>query len=309
MVRYLSNDLYQISFSLPEELQLIDEDIKLKQRLLEMIFKAHSGHPGGSFSCTQILISLYEKVLLNVTPDGVDSRRDRFILSKGHAAPALYAILAKKKIIPETELPTFRQFHSKLQGHPKRNPSYGIDVSTGSLGMGASMAVGMALAFKSDRKTNRVYALLGDGECNEGVVWETAMAASHFRLDNLVFIIDRNGLQLDGSTEKIMGLEPLGAKWEAFGWHVIEIDGTSFRELLMAFETAKQMKGRPVVIISYMIKGQGVSFMQHIKDFHGKAPNLKEFEQALIELREYGESMKIRAKLNRKDEFNQRDDL
>jgi transketolase len=287
MVRYQLSELIPIELSPADELALIDRDIALKRMILTMITRVKSGHPGGSLSCTQILLCLYRRILHHDPLHPEDPQRDRLILSKGHAAPALYAILAQEGYFSSAILDRFREFGSPLQGHPKRHSVPGIEISTGSLGMGAAMAVGIALGAKLDKASYRIYAILGDGECNEGVIWETAMAATHYSLDNLVFIIDRNAVQLDGPTEKIMNIEPLVAKWDAFGWNVIEIDGTSFRELLMALETTKQLKGRPTVIVAYTIKGQGVSFMQHLKEFHGKAPTPKEFEIALKDLEDF----------------------
>jgi transketolase len=210
--------------------------------------------------------------------------RDIFILSKGHAAPALYAVLSNFGFIKRQDLFTLRQFGSKLQGHPVKNPEFGIEISTGSLGMGLSIGVGSALAAKLDSSDKTIYVLLGDGELNEGAIWEAAMSASHYKLDNLIAIVDRNGLQIDGSTEEIMALEPLGDKWKAFGWEVIEIDGSNLIELFQGFERAKSVIGKPKVIISYLIKGSDVSFMQHTREFHGRAPNKEEYEIALKEL-------------------------
>ena len=231
MVRFQPNELYRVALTAEEEVELIHYDIMLKRTILQMIYTANSGHPGGSLSCSQILTSLYRKVLHQSAQDPENPLRDRFILSKGHAAPALYAILTKEGYLTEAQLTTFRQFGSPLQGHPKRNVKLGIEASTGSLGMGATMAVGCALTAKLDQHRWYTYCLLGDGECDEGVVWEAAMAAAHYALDNLVYIIDRNAIQLDGATEKTLSIEPFAAKWEAFGWHVIEVDGTSLREL------------------------------------------------------------------------------
>lgn len=210
--------------------------------------------------------------------------RDYFILSKGHAAPALYAVLSKIGYVQSDELKTLRKFGSRLQGHPVKNAEMGIEVSTGSLGMGLSIGLGCALSFKLMEEGNKVYVLLGDGELNEGVVWEAAMAASHYKTENLIAVIDRNGIQSDGSTEEIMALEPLGEKWRTFGWNVIEVDGSNIREILNAFEKAKRNIGRPSVIISYLIKGADISFMQHTRKFHGRPPNQEEYDQALKEL-------------------------
>jgi transketolase len=266
---------------------LIEESIKLKKKILAMITKAKSGHPGGSLSSTEILISLYKKILNHNPQNPLDPNRDRFILSKGHCAPALYAILSAEGYFPEEWLDNLRKFKSPLQGHPKKDLVPGVEISTGSLGMGLAAGVGMAMAARIDKNPSTTYILLGDGECNEGSIWESAMAAAHYNLDQLIVIVDRNGIQLDGTTEKIMSIEPLCAKWESFGWNVIEIDGTSIRELIMALSTAKELKGKPVVIIAYMIKGQGVSFMQHMKEFHGKPPSMAELEKANKDLEQY----------------------
>jgi transketolase len=267
-----------------EEKQLHFDILEIKKDILTMIFNAQSGHPGGSLSCSNLIYLLYSKVM-NIDKTNPNwKKRDYFILSKGHAAPALYAILSKIGYINHEELNSLRKLGSRLQGHPVKNGEMGIEVSTGSLGMGLSIGLGCALAFKLDKKESKIYALLGDGELNEGVVWEAAMAASHYKVDNLIAIIDRNGIQSDGSTEEIMALEPLGDKWRAFGWSVIEVDGSNIKEVLSAFDKAKGSIGRPTVIISYLIKGADVSFMEHTRKFHGRPPNKEEFELAMKEL-------------------------
>ena len=267
-----------------EEKQLHLDIVDIKKEILSMIFKAQSGHPGGSLSCSTIIYLLYSKVMNIDVNNPKWEGRDYFILSKGHAAPALYAVLSKFGYIKPEELKTLRKLGSRLQGHPVKNRDMGIEVSTGSLGMGLSIALGCALAFKLNKKESKVFALLGDGELNEGVIWEAAMASSQFKTDNLIAIIDRNGIQSDGSTEEIMALEPLGEKWKAFGWNVIEVDGSNIKELLDALEKAKRSIGRPSVIISYLIKGADISFMEHTRKFHGRPPNKEEFEQAMKEL-------------------------
>jgi transketolase len=267
-----------------EEKQLHFDILEIKKDILSMIFNAQSGHPGGSLSCSNLIYLLYSKVMNIDKTDPNWEGRDYFILSKGHAAPALYAILSKIGYIKRRELNSLRKLGSRLQGHPLKNNDMGIEVSTGSLGMGLSIGLGCALAFKLDKKESKIYTLLGDGELNEGVVWEAAMAASHYKVDNLIAIIDRNGIQSDGSTEEIMALEPLGEKWRSFGWNVIEVDGSNFKEVLSAFDKAKRSIGRPTVIISYLIKGSDVSFMEHTRKFHGRPPNKEEFEQAMKEL-------------------------
>ena len=267
-----------------EEKQLHIDILDIKKEILSMIYNAQSGHPGGSLSCSTIIYLLYSKIMNVDVNNPKWEGRDYFILSKGHAAPALYAVLSKIGYIKPEELKTLRKLGSRLQGHPVKNREMGIEVSTGSLGMGLSIALGCALAFKVNKKENKVFALLGDGELDEGVIWEAAMASSQFKTDNLIAIIDRNGIQSDGSTEEIMALEPLGEKWRAFGWNVIEVDGSNIKELLDALEKTKRSIGRPSVIISYLIKGADISFMEHTRKFHGRPPNKEEFEQAMKEL-------------------------
>ncbi len=269
-----------------EEKRIQLEILELKKNILKMIYQAQSGHPGGSLSCVSIIYLLYTKIMRVNYEDALWNKRDIFILSKGHAAPALYAVLYKIGFIKKQDLFTFRQFDSPLQGHPVKNPNLGIEISTGSLGMGLSIGVGCALAAKLDLREREVYILLGDGELNEGAIWEAAMAASHFKLDNLIIIVDRNGIQNDGSTEEIMALEPLAEKWKAFGWGVFEADGSNLNEIMKAFEKAKKVLGKPKVIISYLIKGADVSFMQHTRKFHGRAPNENEYQLAMKELEE-----------------------
>ncbi len=255
----------------------------IRKHIVNMIYTAGSGHPGGSLSCVEILTSLYFSELRHDPTNPHWENRDRFILSKGHAAPALYATLAEAGYLPKEQLCTLRKFGSILQGHPDlRCP--GVEVSTGSLGQGLSIANGMALSARMKGKSSRIYVLLGDGECDEGQVWEAAMLASHYKLDNLMAIVDRNGLQIDGLTEKVMRLEPLAKKWESFGWHVIEIDGHHITEILKAFDNAKRLKGKPCVIIAHTFKGKGVSFMEWIGSFHGRTLTKDEMNRALQEL-------------------------
>lgn len=249
-----------------------------------MIYEAGSGHPGGSLSATDVITALYFHVL-NIDPKNPTWKdRDRFVLSKGHACPAWYAALAEKGFFPVEELNTLRKTGSRLQGHPDMRKTPGVEASTGSEGQGLSVGIGMALAAKLDRRSYRVYVMVGDGENDCGQTWEAAMAASFYKLDNVCAIVDRNLMQLDGPTEQIMSLEPLPDKWKAFGWHVIDIDGHSFKEILKAFDKAKTIKGKPTVIIARTLKGKGVSFMEGAVGFHGKAPNEEEYEQAMIEL-------------------------
>lgn len=268
-----------------EENQILIEILKIKKDILQMIYKAQSGHPGGSLSCTSLIYLLYTKIM-KINPNKPNwKERDIFILSKGHAAPALYAVLSKMGFINREKLFTLREFGSKLQGHPVKNIDLGMEISTGSLGMGLSIGVGCALAAKLDKKQERyIYVLLGDGELNEGAIWEAAMSANHYKLDNLIAIVDRNGIQIDGSTEEIMGLEPLAEKWRAFGWSVVEIDGSNIIEILNGLNKAKTVIGKPIVVISYLIKGADVSFMEHTRKYHGRAPNKEEYVSALKEI-------------------------
>jgi transketolase len=251
-----------------------------------MTAAAKSGHPGGSLSAADILTALYFGVL-RIDPQRPKwPDRDRFVLSKGHAAPALYATLAERGYFPVEELKTLRRIHSHLQGHPDMRKTAGVDASTGSLGQGLSIANGMALGGKLDNRDFRVYAVLGDGECEEGQIWEAAMAAAHYKLDNLTAFLDHNGLQIDGPIEAVLSPEPLAEKWRAFGWHVIEIDGHDFGQILKAVEEAKQTSGRPTMIVARTVKGKGCSFMENEADWHGKAPSPEQAEKALVELRE-----------------------
>jgi transketolase len=255
----------------------------IRRHVINMIFEAGTGHPGGSLSCVDIITVLYFHQMHHnpLEPDMVN--RDRFILSKGHAAPTLYATLAECGYFPVNELLSLRKLGSLLQGHPEITIP-GVEVSTGSLGQGLSISCGIALAAKIDKKDSRVNTLLGDGECDEGQVWEAAILASHYKLDNLTAIVDRNGLQIDGPTEKVLSLEPIAGKWREFGWHVIEIDGNNIAEIIESFDEARRIKGRPTVIIAHTLKGKGVSFMEWICAFHGKALNKDEMEIALQEL-------------------------
>ena len=257
---------------------------KLRMEILKMIYGAQSGHPGGSLSAIDLMTTLYFKIMKHDPKNPEWPDRDRFILSKGHAAPALYAILGTLDYFPVEKLSTLRKFGSPLQGHPEKNKLAGVEASTGSLGQGISIGIGMALAGKLDRKDYRVYVLVGDGETNEGQVWEAALFAGAKKLDNLTVIVDNNGQQLDGSLEEILPLAPLSDKWRAFGWHVIEIDGHRMIEILSAYEQAKLFKGKPTVIIAKTVKGKGVSFMENNNDFHGMAPNKEQYEKAVREL-------------------------
>jgi len=257
---------------------------KLRRHIVTMTGKAGSGHPGGSLSAVEIVTALYFKMMRHKPGDPRWPDRDRFILSKGHAAPVLYAALAECGYFPADQLLTLRQMDSLLQGHTDCNLTPGVEMSAGALGQGLSFALGVALAGRLDKKDYRVYALLGDGECDEGQVWEAAMASAHFKADNLVAIIDNNGQQIDGWNRDVMNLEPFPDKWRAFGWQTIEVDGHNFSQLTQAFKKAKQIKGQPTVIIAHTVKGKGVSFMENNPDFHGAAPNAIEVELALKEL-------------------------
>lgn len=269
-----------IELSVPELQQIAR---KLRRHIVTMVASAGSGHPGGSLSAVEILTTLYFKVLRHDPADPHREERDRFILSKGHAAPVLYATLAEAGYFPVTELPTLRQLGSRLQGHTDHTIP-GVEMSAGSLGQGLSFGIGCALAARLNRMPYRVYVLMGDGECEEGQVWEAAMSAPHFKLDNLVAIVDRNGLQIDGWTKDIMNLEPFTDKWRASGWHVIDADGHEITALIDAFKEAETVKNQPTAIIAHTVKGKGVSFMENNVDFHGKAPNPAQLETALKEL-------------------------
>jgi transketolase len=257
---------------------------QLRRHVITMIAAAGSGHPGGSLSAADIVAALYFKVMRHDPKNPQWPDRDRFILSKGHAAPILYAALAECGYFPVEELSTLRKLGSRLQGHTDRTLTPGVEMSAGSLGQGLSFGIGVALAGRLDKRDYHVYVLLGDGECEEGQIWEAAMSAPHFQMDNLTAIVDNNGIQLDGRCCDIMGLEPLADKWRAFNWHVIEIDGHDIKQILRAVKQAREIKGRPTVIIAHTVKGKGVSFMENNVDFHGKAPTAQEAEMALKEL-------------------------
>jgi transketolase len=249
-----------------------------------MLAESNSGHPGGSLSAVEILTALYFSEM-NVNPDNPHLEgRDRFVLSKGHAAPVLYSVLAEKGYFEKKHLMTLRKTGSILQGHPNMNDTPGVDMSTGSLGQGLSAANGMALAGKLDNKNYRVFVLLGDGELEEGQVWEAAMTSAHYKLDNLTAFVDHNGLQIDGPIEKVMNPEPVADKFVAFGWHVISINGHSFEEIFKAIDEAKAFKGKPTMIVANTVKGKGVSFMENQAGWHGTAPNKEQRDQALKEL-------------------------
>ena len=258
----------------------------IRKYVIEEVFSAKSGHPGGSLSCTDIFTTLYfDEMNVDIkNPKWAD--RDRFVLSKGHCAPALYATLAVKGFFPEADLYTFRKVDSYLEGHPNMTYVPGVDMSTGSLGQGISTAVGMALAGKSDNKDYRVYSILGDGELEEGQVWEAAMAAAHYKLDNLTAFVDYNGLQIDGNITDVMNPEPVADKFIAFGWNVIVVDGHNHAQIKDAIEAAKAVKGKPTMVVCRCIKGKDVSFMENQYGWHGTAPNQEQRDQAIAELDE-----------------------
>ena len=267
-----------------EKQQLQIQACKVRMGIINAVHGAKAGHPGGSLSAADLFTYLYFKEM-NVDPANPKwEDRDRFVLSKGHTAPGLYSALAHRGFFPVEDLPTLRHIDSYLQGHPNMNSVPGVDMSTGSLGQGISCAVGMALGLKHQGKDARVYTLLGDGEIQEGQVWEACMAASHYKLDNLVVIVDNNGLQIDGNVADVMSPYPIGDKLVAFGFHVNHIDGHNFDEIEAALNRAKEIKGQPSAIIMKTTKGKNVSFMENNAGWHGKAPNDAEHEQALNEL-------------------------
>ena len=264
---------------------------KVREGIVTSIFSAKAGHPGGSLSAADLFTYLYFEEL-NIDPKNPKKEdRDRFVLSKGHTAPGLYAALAYRGFFPVEDLDTLRHTGSYLQGHPDMKCVPGVDMSTGSLGQGLSTAVGMALAAKMDAKDYRVYALCGDGEIQEGQIWEAAMFAGHRKLDNLVVIIDHNKLQIDGRVEDVCSPYPIDKKFQAFHFHTITIDGHNFEEIAAAFQEARETKGMPTAIIANTVKGRGVSFMEDAAEWHGKAPQEEEFKVAMEDLRKAGETL------------------
>ncbi len=257
---------------------------KIRKHAIDGVYSASSGHPGGSLSIADILSVLYFDEM-NIDPKNPkDPSRDRFVLSKGHCAPALYGALAERGFIPTEDIKTFRRTDSYLQGHPDMKGTSGVEMSTGSLGQGICAANGMALAAKLDQKDYRVYAILGDGELEEGQVWEAAMFAAHYKLDNLCAFVDFNGLQIDGDITKVMNPTPIDKKFEAFGWNVITIDAHSYDDIKAALKAAKETKGKPTVVVAKSIKGKGVSYMENNAAWHGAAPKENEYIQAMDEL-------------------------
>lgn len=257
---------------------------RIRRHIITMLAAAGSGHPGGSLSAVEIVCALYFRILRHNPQDPAWPDRDRFILSKGHGVPALYAVLAECGYLPVEELTTLRQLNSRLQGHCLAGSPPGVEMSAGSLGQGLSYSVGQALAARLDGRGYHVYCLLGDGELDEGQVWEAAMAAAHYSLDNLTAIVDRNRIQNDDFCESVMRTDPLPDKWQAFGWHVQEMDGHDLPQVIEALEKAREVRGRPSVIIAHTVKGKGVSFMENKPEWHGKAPTPEQAERALAEL-------------------------
>ena len=274
-----------------DKLKLMKTANEVRKGIVTSVHSAKAGHPGGSLSAADLFTYLYFEEL-NVDPkDPKKADRDRFVLSKGHTAPGLYAALAEKGFFPKEDLITLRHTGSYLQGHPDMKCIPGVDMSSGSLGQGVSAAVGMAIAAKISGDDYRVYTLLGDGEIQEGQVWEAAMLASHHKLDNLLVSVDNNNLQIDGEITKVNSPYPIDKKFEAFNFHVINIDGNDFDQIDAAFKEAKSVKGRPTVIIAKTVKGKGVSFMENQAGWHGKAPNDEEFKIAMADLEKAGEAL------------------
>jgi len=266
--------------------QLKITSAKVRRHIIDAVYNASSGHPGGSLGIADILTVLYNEVL-NIDPSNPKmENRDRFVLSKGHCSPALYGILAEKGYFPKEEILKFRKIDSYLQGHPDSKRVPGVDASTGSLGHGISVACGMAISAKLDKKDFRVYTVLGDGELEEGQVWEAAMFAAHYKLDNLTAFVDFNGLQIDGDITKVMSPLPIDEKFKAFGWNVLYIDAHNYEQIISAVEEAKLFKGKPTMILATSIKGKGVSYMEGQASWHGSAPNKEQYEQAVAELDE-----------------------
>ena len=271
--------------TLSEKKQLQITACKVRMGVIESTHGAKAGHPGGSLSAAEVFTYLYFKEM-NIDPKNPKwEDRDRFVLSKGHTTPGLYSVLAERGFFPVEDLPTFRHIDSYLQGHPNMNTVPGVDMSTGSLGQGVSVATGMALAAKHMGKKNRVYSLLGDGEIQEGQVWEACMAAAHYKLDNLCIVVDNNGLQIDGNIADVMSPYPIVGKLESFGFYVQEIDGHDFDAIEAAFANAKATTGKPSAIVIKTVKGKGVSYMENDAGWHGKAPNDAEYAQAMTELK------------------------
>ena len=264
--------------------ELTKKAVEIRKGIIEAVYWAQSGHPGGSLSVADILTVLYFHEM-NIKPEEPNwEDRDRLVLSKGHCSPALYSCLANRGYFPIEDLKTFRKIDSYLQGHPDKNKVPGVDMTTGSLGQGLSAANGMAIAAKMDNKDYRVYCILGDGEIEEGQIWEAAMTSNKYKLDNLCVIVDNNNLQIDGTIEEVMSSYPIDEKFRSFGFEIIKIDGHDIEEIKKAFEVAKNIKGKPTCIIAKTVKGKGISYMENQVGWHGKAPNEEQYKEAIAEL-------------------------
>ena len=269
-----------------EEIEYLKKMAKeIRRGIIEEVYNAQSGHPGGSLSIADILAVLYFKEMNINTQNPKNENRDRLVLSKGHCSPALYAALAERGFFSKEDLKSFRKIESNLQGHPDLNKVPGVDMTSGSLGQGLSVANGNAISGKMDKKDYRVYCILGDGEIEEGQIWEAAMTSNKYKLDNLCVIVDNNNLQIDGTIEEVMSPYPIDKKFESFGFNVINIDGNNIEEILNAFEQAKSIKGKPTCIVAKTIKGKGISFMENKAEWHGKAPNEEQYQSAIEELK------------------------
>lgn len=265
--------------------ELEEISVEMRKLILETLAEAKSGHPGGSLSAVELIVALYYDVMRHDPSDPKWADRDRFILSKGHAAPLLYCILAQLGYFPLEKLTTLRKINSMLQGHPDTKKTPGVEMCAGSEGVGLSFGIGEALAARIDRKDYRVYIMMGDGEMQEGQIWEAAMCASKYGLDNITAIVDRNGIQQDGLTEQIMPIEPLNSKWKAFNWNVIEVDGYDFEQILAAFARARQVRNKATVIIAHTTKGKGVEFMEWSPEYHGKVPDKETVSKIIREMK------------------------
>ena len=264
--------------------ELTKKAVEIRKGIIEAVYRAQSGHPGGSLSVADILTVLYFHEM-NIKPEEPNwEDRDRLVLSKGHCSPALYSCLANREYFPIEDLKTFRKIDSYLQGHPDKNKVPGVDMTTGSLGQGLSAANGMAIAGKMDNKDYRVYCILGDGEIEEGQIWEAAMTSNKYKLDNLCVIVDNNNLQIDGTIEEVMSSYPIDEKFRSFGFEIIKIDGHDIEEITKAFEVAKNIKGKPTCIIAKTVKGKGISYMENQVGWHGKAPNEEQYKEAMVSL-------------------------
>jgi len=265
--------------------ELEEKCCQIRCEVLKMLNTACSGHTGGSLSCIELVVALYNGIMCHNPKDRNWAERDRFHLSKGHAAPTWYAVLADSGYFSKEELKSLRCLGSMLQGHPDMTRTPGVEMTSGSLGQGLSVGVGMALAGKLDKKDYQVYVLLGDGEIQEGQIWEAAMSAGHYKLDNLCALIDYNKLQIDGKVNEIIDIEPLKEKWQSFNWKVFEIDGHNLKEIIETCQKTKKVKGKPSILIAHTVKGKGVCFMEHVCDYHGVPPTDEEYERAIKELK------------------------